>query len=159
MPGIASTLMTKVKLLQKKKTRLEVIKLEFILKLKIKCDDWLLADTCPQATNHYALFLEAMMFSMSSVILVGSGKHIFCDSQKLLTESTFASLGLDTVIFPVYVTEIEVIPNPCVNNTRRYPCKVSIYLVDILWVIYVRWTVKGYDKELACPRILDMCPN
>ena len=27
---------------------LEVIKLEFILRLKIKCNDWLLADTCPQ---------------------------------------------------------------------------------------------------------------
>ena len=35
---------------------LEVIKLEFILKLKIKRNDWLLADTCPQATNHCALF-------------------------------------------------------------------------------------------------------
>ena len=28
----------------------------FILKLKIKRNDWLLADTCPQATNHCALF-------------------------------------------------------------------------------------------------------
>ena len=35
---------------------LEVIKLEFILKLKIKCNDWLLADLCLQATNHCALF-------------------------------------------------------------------------------------------------------
>ena len=35
---------------------LEVIKLEFILRLKIKCDDWLLADTCSQAANHCALF-------------------------------------------------------------------------------------------------------
>ena len=35
---------------------LEVIKLEFILKLKIKRNDWLLADTCPQATNHCTLF-------------------------------------------------------------------------------------------------------
>ena len=34
------------------------INLEFILKLKIKCNDWLLADTdtCPQAANHFALF-------------------------------------------------------------------------------------------------------
>ena len=31
-------------------------KLEFILKLKIKRNDWLLADTCPQAANHCALF-------------------------------------------------------------------------------------------------------
>ena len=35
----------------------EVIKLEFILRLKIKRNDWLLADTCPQAANHCALFL------------------------------------------------------------------------------------------------------
>ena len=35
---------------------LEVIKLEFSLKLKIKRKDWLLADTCPQAANPCALF-------------------------------------------------------------------------------------------------------
>ena len=35
---------------------LEVIKLEFILRLRIKRNDWLLADTCPQAANHCALF-------------------------------------------------------------------------------------------------------
>ena len=35
---------------------LKVIKLEFILKLKIKRNDWLLADTCPKAANHFALF-------------------------------------------------------------------------------------------------------
>ena len=34
----------------------EVIKLELILKLKIKRNDWLLVDTCPQAANHWALF-------------------------------------------------------------------------------------------------------
>ena len=33
----------------------EVIKLEYSLGLKIKRKDWLLADTCPQATNHCAL--------------------------------------------------------------------------------------------------------
>ena len=37
-------------------TGLEVIKLEFILKPKIKHNDWLFADTCPQAANRYALF-------------------------------------------------------------------------------------------------------
>ena len=31
------------------------IKLEFILRLKIKRNDWRLADTCPQAANHCAL--------------------------------------------------------------------------------------------------------
>ena len=35
---------------------LEVIKLEFILRLKIKRNDWLLADMCPQAADHCALF-------------------------------------------------------------------------------------------------------
>ena len=35
---------------------LEVINLEFIPKLKIKRNDWLLADTCLQAANHCALF-------------------------------------------------------------------------------------------------------
>ena len=38
---------------------LEVIKLEFILRLlrlKIKRSDWLLADMCPHAANHCALF-------------------------------------------------------------------------------------------------------
>ena len=35
---------------------LEVINLEFILSLKIKCNDWLLVDTCPQAANQCALF-------------------------------------------------------------------------------------------------------
>ena len=35
---------------------LKVIKLEFIFRLKIKPNDWLLADTCPQADNNCALF-------------------------------------------------------------------------------------------------------
>ena len=34
----------------------EVIKLEYRLKLKIKSNDWLLADICPQAANHCVLF-------------------------------------------------------------------------------------------------------
>ena len=35
---------------------LEVIKLEYSLRLKIKRNDWLLADMCPQAANHCPLF-------------------------------------------------------------------------------------------------------
>ena len=35
---------------------LEVIKLEYSLKLIIKHNDWLLSNTCPQAANHYSLF-------------------------------------------------------------------------------------------------------
>ena len=57
----------------------EVIKLEFILKLKIKRSDWLLADTCPQATNHCTLFefeivlkfynLEAWSYRLACFVL------------------------------------------------------------------------------------------
>ena len=35
---------------------LEVIKLEYSLRLKIKCNDCLLADTCPQATSSLHFF-------------------------------------------------------------------------------------------------------
>ena len=34
----------------------DVIKLEVILRLKTKRNDWLLADTCLQAANHCTLF-------------------------------------------------------------------------------------------------------
>ena len=40
---------------------LEAIKLEVVLKLKLKRDDWLLADTCPQETNHCALFYSSFI--------------------------------------------------------------------------------------------------
>ena len=43
-------------LMQQMRPGPEVIKLEYNLKLKIKRNDWLLADTCPQAANHFALF-------------------------------------------------------------------------------------------------------
>ena len=42
---------------------LEVIKLEFILRLKIKLNDWLIADTCPQAANHLAFILSLSLYS------------------------------------------------------------------------------------------------
>ena len=38
------------------KPGLKVIKLEYSPRLKIKRNDWLLADTCPQGANHCALF-------------------------------------------------------------------------------------------------------
>ena len=37
---------------------LEVIKLEYSLKIKIKRNDWLLAHACPQAASHRALSLR-----------------------------------------------------------------------------------------------------
>ena len=46
---------------ERERAGLEVIKLELILTLKIKRNDWLLADTCPQATNHCALFRVALL--------------------------------------------------------------------------------------------------
>ena len=45
-----------VRLVRYNEPGLEVIKLEYSSKLKIKRNDWLLADTCPQAANHCALF-------------------------------------------------------------------------------------------------------
>ena len=45
-----------VKIAMANSSGLEVIKLEYILRLKIKHNDWLLVDTCPHATNHCALF-------------------------------------------------------------------------------------------------------
>ena len=36
-------------------TGLEVIKLRYSLRLKIKRNDWLIADACPQAANHCTL--------------------------------------------------------------------------------------------------------
>ena len=37
-------------------TGFEFLKLQYSLKLKIKRNDWLLADTCQQAANQCALF-------------------------------------------------------------------------------------------------------
>ena len=50
---------------------LEVIKLEFILRLKIKRNDWLLADMCQQAANHCASFESesVIMFTKCFVFL------------------------------------------------------------------------------------------
>ena len=46
------------------KPGLKVMKLlEFILKLKIKRNDWLLVDTCPQAANHCALLYSSFITS------------------------------------------------------------------------------------------------
>ena len=78
-----------LKKLKKKKTSsgiqsgLEVIKLEFILRLKIECNDWLLADTCPQAANHCALFwvwgcTEVLWPRGQSVKQFGSRSRLSC---------------------------------------------------------------------------------
>ena len=45
----------------------EVIKLEFIHKLKIKSNDWLLADTCPKAAYHFAFFEFETVLKFSTV--------------------------------------------------------------------------------------------
>ena len=46
----------KVRMLMKTQPGIEIIKLGYSLSLKIKRNDWPLADTCPQAANHCALF-------------------------------------------------------------------------------------------------------
>ena len=66
---------------------IEVIKLEHNLKLKIKRNDWLLADTCPcpQAANHYAL-LEGKMFMwviikfVLSYMRISNTKNVYLNS-------------------------------------------------------------------------------
>ena len=47
-----------------KRPGLKVIKLEFILKLKIKCNDWLLADTLA-ARGHVSASSQALHFILS----------------------------------------------------------------------------------------------
>ena len=53
-PGYTHLL--KIMGLDERKPGPEVIKLKVILKLKIKHNEWLLADMCPQAANHCDLF-------------------------------------------------------------------------------------------------------
>ena len=43
---------------------LEVIKLQFILKLKIKCNDWLLADTCVRKQLISALNFKQLIIAL-----------------------------------------------------------------------------------------------
>ena len=54
-------------------TGLEIIKLEVIL--KVKRNDWLLVDTCPQAANHCAFTLSLRLYS--SFITSGPGLSNF----------------------------------------------------------------------------------
>ena len=49
------------------RTGLEVIKLEFILKLKIKRNDWLLAYTCPQAANQIQIQYKYKLKSINAL--------------------------------------------------------------------------------------------
>ena len=47
-------------------------KTEFSLKLKIKPNDWLLADMCPQAANHCAFFSLKNMSALAFNSLLAS---------------------------------------------------------------------------------------
>ena len=65
---------------------LEVIKLEYILRIKIKRYDWLLADMCPQAANHCAF----LSLTMNSSFITARPAFLLCPSDfkkklKLLT--------------------------------------------------------------------------
>ena len=70
----------------------EVIKLEFILKLKIKCKDWLLVDTCLQAANHCALFRH-MSASSQSLHFILSLRLLKFYNLRARCEIYYASLG------------------------------------------------------------------
>ena len=67
---------------------LEVIKLEYSLRLKIKRNDWLFADTCPQAANHCALFgawiefLEQTRYGVDQALSSPSDQTpvLYCDN-------------------------------------------------------------------------------
>ena len=67
---------------------LKVIKLEFILRLKIKRNDWLLADMCPQAANHCALCVRkqpiiALYFDSETVLMFYNLEASkWCNSEK-----------------------------------------------------------------------------
>ena len=50
-------------LTEEERTGLEVMKLEFILKLKIKRNVWLLADMCQQATKLLRFILSLRLYS------------------------------------------------------------------------------------------------
>ena len=45
-----------------------VIKLEYSLQLQIKHNDWLLADTCPQAANHCALLYPPQTLFVGGIL-------------------------------------------------------------------------------------------
>ena len=51
-----------------RKPGLEFIKNDYSLKLKTKRIDWLLADTCPQAASHCALFWELKFYNLEASI-------------------------------------------------------------------------------------------
>ena len=80
---------------------LEVIKLEYSLKLKIKHNDWLLVAPCLQAANHCALFLSLKM--NSSFITSRPGKS--AQTRKSLSCSHMKSMDVDQdsdLIFELY---------------------------------------------------------
>ena len=52
--GVTQAIRFNIPIHRNKTTGLEVIKLEYSLRFKIKRNDWLLADTCPQAANQCA---------------------------------------------------------------------------------------------------------
>ena len=58
-----------------KRPGLEVIKLEFIVRLKIKRNDWLIADMCPQAANHCALFESETVLKFYNLEACSSGNY------------------------------------------------------------------------------------
>ena len=89
---------------------LEVIKLSFILKLKIKRNYWLLADTCPQATNQCALFYS-ILYNLEA------WSHILFSG--MMIETSIASK-----LFPCKILQIFK-RSGCVNATLYFETSVQ----------------------------------
>ena len=89
---------------------LDVIKHEFVLKLKIKCNGWLLADTCPQAADHCALFeFEAVLkfYNLESRANMGlvSRKPVFGVFKLVRLSSACSHTNTTVKLFPRHSKE------------------------------------------------------
>ena len=105
---------------------LEVIKLEFILKLKVKCNDWLLADTCPQAANHCAHFIT----SRPDQFYQWQNRSI-CLSERLLSCLTVCLTDCRLPVslsdwLPACVLSVCMTAFPPACTPRRHRCTVKL---------------------------------
>ena len=112
---------------------IEVIKPEFILRLKIKHSEWLLADTCPQAANHWALFYNLQAAIVAVLITAHSMAHP-------------PVAAAPVAHAPVSVTKIERVRRPTISAART-STDWSHFLSR--WKDYVNATkVDGRDRVI-----------